>query len=272
MTSNTQTIDTEKLNSYLSAELPGFIGPLQISKFASGQSNPSFLLQSPSGRYVLRRKPAGQLLASAHAVDREFRLLCALQGSAIPLPKPWLLCSDDAVIGSMFYIMSYEEGEIFWDPSLPELEKSQRAPYCHALIETLAALHNINYIEAGLENFGKPGNYYARQLKRWSSQYDASATQQLPAMEQLISWLQANLPEDDGQSSLIHGDYRLDNVIFCKGKPEIKAVLDWELATLGHPLADLAYYCMALRLPGTDQIRGLGTRIEVCSASRKRNS
>ncbi len=260
MTSNAQTIDTEKLNSYLSAELPGFIGPLQISKFASGQSNPSFLLQSPSGRYVLRRKPAGQLLASAHAVDREFRLLSALQGSAIPLPKPWLLCSDDAVIGSMFYIMSYEEGEIFWDPSLPELERSHRAPYCHALVETLAALHNINYIEAGLEDFGKPGNYYARQLKRWSSQYDASATQQIPAMEQLINWLQANLPADDGQSSLIHGDYRLDNVIFCKGKPEIKAVLDWELATLGHPLADLAYYCMALRLPGTDQIRGLGNQ------------
>ncbi len=260
MTNQTQQLDIANLTCYLQAQLPGFQPPLQVTKFASGQSNPSFLLQSPSGSYVLRRKPAGQLLASAHAVDREFRLLSALQHTDIPVPTPFLLCSDDAVIGGMFYIMSYEDGDIFWDPSLPELEMSDRAPYCHSLVVTLAKLHNIDYVKVGLADFGKPGNYYERQVNRWSSQYEASATSKIPAMDTLIAWLQKNMPADDGQSSLIHGDYRLDNVMFCKGSSQIKAVLDWELATLGHPIADLAYYCMALRLPGTDQIRGLGNR------------
>ncbi len=252
--------DHDRLVNYLTPRLPDFSPPLSIRKFSSGQSNPSFLLQTPTARYVLRRKPAGQLLASAHAVDREFRLLSALRGSDIPIPEARLLCSDESVIGSMFYIMSYEEGEIFWDPALPEAAVSQRAAYCHALIDTLAALHEVDYVQRGLADFGKPGDYYARQLSRWSQQYEASATQDIPDMLQLIRCLEDNLPADDGQSSLIHGDYRLDNVMFHHGRPQIRAVLDWELATLGHPLADLAYYCMGLRLPNNDQIRGLGDR------------
>jgi len=251
------TAETKRLQSWLSNKLPACDEPFVINKFASGQSNPSYLLQWGGKKYVLRRKPAGELLASAHAVDREFRLISALQHTNVPVPVPVTLCEDNTVIGSMFYLMSFEDGDIFWDPALPEVETAQRHHYYHALIETLAHLHQVDYAKLGLSDFGRPGNYFERQLARWTRQYQASATDDLPAMSQLIDWLTRHLPADDGQRSIIHGDYRLDNVIFHHKRPVIRAVLDWELATLGHPMADLAYYCMALRLPRESEIKGL---------------
>jgi aminoglycoside phosphotransferase (APT) family kinase protein len=247
----------QRLGTWLAATLPAYPGSFDISKFASGQSNPSFLLTVGDKRYVLRRKPAGELLASAHAVDREFRLISALQHTDVPVPTPIALCEDDAVIGSMFYLMSYEDGEIFWDPALPEIETATRRQYYYSLVETLAHLHRLDFDKLGLADFGRPGSYFERQLSRWTKQYRASATVNLHAMDALIEWLTANLPADDGACSIIHGDYRLDNVIFHRGNADIQAVLDWELATLGHPMADLAYYCMALRLPRNSEIKGL---------------
>lgn len=249
--------DPFTLAEYLSGHLPGFTGPVKVEKFADGESNPTFLLSSGEQRYVLRRKPPGELLASAHAVDREYRLLTGLQGSRVPVPRPLLLCTDESVIGSQFYVMSHEPGDIFWDPALPDQTPAGRRHRYHALVDTLAALHDVDHHAAGLGDFGRPGNYYARQLDRWTRQYRASATAHIPDMDALIRWLEARLPDDDGQHGLIHGDYRLDNVIFHCGEPRIRAVLDWELATTGHPLADLAYYCMALRMPREGEMRGL---------------
>lgn len=232
-------------------------GSYKLEKFSSGQSNPSFLLTCGAEQYVLRRKPAGQLLASAHAVDREFRLIQALANSDVPVPRAIALCDDDSVIGSMFYIMSFEPGDIIWDPALPDVQREVRPEYYRALITTLAKLHTVNVTDVGLSDFGKPGNYYQRQLTRWTSQYRASETRRIATMDQLIIWLEKHMPDDDGQCSIIHGDYRIDNVMFHAGDPRIRAVLDWELATLGHPMADLAYYLMALRLPGSGEIKGL---------------
>lgn len=249
--------DPAILAEYLSGHLPGFTGPVTIEKFADGQSNPTFLLTTDDHQYVLRRKPPGQLLASAHAVDREYRLLTGLQGSRVPVPTPCLLCTDESVIGSQFYVMSHEPGDIFWDPALPGRTQQDRRSRYHALIDTLAALHDVDHHAAGLGDFGRTGNYYARQLDRWTRQYRAAATTRVPDMDALIRWLESRLPDDDGQHCLIHGDYRLDNVIFHAGEARIRAVLDWELATTGHPLADLAYYCMALRMPRKGEMRGL---------------
>ncbi len=245
------------LHQWLQQTLPDYTGHFDLEKFAAGQSNPSFLLNTGTHKYVLRRKPAGELLASAHAVDREFRLISALQHTDVAVPTAVALCEDDNVIGSMFYLMSYEDGDILWDPSLPTTPVAQRYDYYRALVESLARLHRVDYHVLGLDDFGRPGNYYERQLSRWSKQYQASATSELPQMDALIQWLQQHLPEDDGQCSIIHGDYRLDNVIFYRGEAKIRAVLDWELATLGHPMADLAYYCMALRLPRSGEMQGL---------------
>lgn len=245
------------LHAWLQQTLPDYTGHFHLQKFASGQSNPSFLLDTGAGKYVLRRKPAGELLASAHAVDREFRLISALQNTDVAVPTPIALCDDNDVIGSMFYLMSYEDGDILWDPALPEVSATDRPKYYQALVASLAKLHRVDYHAAGLADFGRPGNYYERQLSRWTKQYQASATSELPQMDALIQWLQQHLPADDGQCSIIHGDYRLDNVIFHRGEARIRAVLDWELATLGHPMADLAYYCMALRLPRNGEIKGL---------------
>jgi aminoglycoside phosphotransferase (APT) family kinase protein len=245
------------LHTWLQQTLPDYTGHFQLQKFASGQSNPSFLLDIGCNKYVLRRKPAGELLASAHAVDREFRLISALQHTNVPVPTPIALCDDNDVIGSMFYLMSYEDGDIFWDPALPEAPTAERQGYYRALVESLARLHQVDYHALGLADFGRPGNYYARQLSRWTKQYRASASSELPQMDALIQWLEQHLPDDDGQCSIIHGDYRLDNIIFHRGEAKIRAVLDWELATLGHPMADLAYYCMALRLPHNSEIKGL---------------
>lgn len=257
MDNNIQQLDEITLAQYLARNLADFKGPLQSKKFSGGQSNPTYLLTSPSGQYVLRRKPPGQLLASAHAVDREFRVLKALENSAVPVAKPLLLCANESIAGSMFYLMEYVEGRIFWDPSLPEVSKPERAPLLQEMLRVLAAIHDVDLGAAGLEDFGHPGNYFARQIGRWSKQYRAAETESIPAMEHLMDWLPANMPADDGQISLIHGDYRLDNLIFHPQQTRVLAVLDWELSTLGHPLADLAYFCMCLRLPRTERIKGL---------------
>ncbi len=229
-----------------------------MEKFAGGQSNPTYLLTAASGRYVLRRKPPGQLLKSAHAVDREFRVLRALATTDVPVAHAYHLCTDESVIGAMFYLMSYEDGRIFWDPALPGLARDHRGPVFDEIVRVLAGLHEVDTGAAGLGDYGRPGNYFERQLSRWIKQYRASETATIEAMEILIRWLPGHLPADDGQVSLIHGDYRIDNLIFHPSRPRIVAVLDWELSTLGHPLADLAYFCMCLRLPASGYIAGLG--------------
>ena len=245
------------LAAYLEVHVPDFRGPLASTKFKGGQSNPTYRIDAASGTYVLRRKPPGQLLASAHAVDREFRVLTALHGSAVPVARPLHLCSDESVIGSMFYLMEFMDGRIFWDPSLPELAANERAAYFDALIGTLAALHRVDVGAVGLADYGKPGNYFARQISRWSGQYRASQTRKIPAMDALIDKLDARCPADDGTVALTHGDYRIDNLMFHPTEARVIAVVDWELSTLGHPLADLGYFCMALRLPRNPALPGL---------------
>lgn len=257
MSSNAHNLDLNRLESYLKDHIEGFEGPLTAKKFAGGQSNPTFLLSANSGKYVLRRKPSGQLLKSAHAVDREYAVIQALAQTQVPVARPFCLCEDDNVIGSMFYVMSYEEGRIFWDPALPKLEQNERTELFDELIRVLANIHNVDVDKVGLSNYGKPDSYFERQLGRWNKQYRASETEHLPAMEKLMDWLKDNMPADDGQRSLIHGDYRLDNIIFHPTESRALAVLDWELSTLGHPLADLAYFCMCLRLPPQGNIKGL---------------
>ncbi|MGE4073653.1 MAG: phosphotransferase family protein [Lysobacterales bacterium] len=245
------------LADYLSQQVPGFAGPLRASKFKGGQSNPTYLIEAASGNYVLRRKPPGTLLASAHAVDREFRVLSALAGTPVPVARPLHLCSDDSVIGSMFYLMSHVPGQIYWDPSLPEMTPAQRGAIYDEILRVLVALHAVDVQAVGLGEYGRPGNYFARQLKRWTEQYRASEIDRIEAMEALISWLEAHVPADDGAVALVHGDWRIDNLIFDAQAPIIRAVVDWELSTLGHPLSDLGYFCMALRLPRNPVIAGL---------------
>ncbi|WP_353644749.1 phosphotransferase family protein [Mesorhizobium sp. WSM2239] len=254
------TLDQAALAPYLEAEIPGFAGLLSIEKFQSGQSNPTYLLTTTtSGRYVLRAKPPGQLLKSAHQVDREFRIMKALAPTAVPVPEMLHLSAEDSPIGRMFYVMSYVEGRIFWDPALPEIaSNAERAAIYDAMNATLVALHDVDPAAVSLEDFGKPGSYFERQLGRWTSQYRASETGVLSDMDRLIHWLEAHIPPDDGVVSLVHGDYRLDNMIFAADRPQVLAVLDWELSTLGHPYADLAYQCMQWRLPHASGFRGLG--------------
>ena len=255
---STQTLDTDALGRYLEQHIPGFEGPLTAEKFPGGQSNPTFKLSAGGTDYVLRRKPPGELLKSAHAVDREYRVITALADTDVPVPKTYLLCDDDDIIGSMFYIMEYKEGRILWDPQLPEAkDNAERAGIYDAMNKTMAALHNVNVEAVGLGDYGKPGNYFERQLSRWSKQYRASETERIEDMEHLMTWLEAKMPEDDGTVGLVHGDYRLDNMMFDSDKPEVIALLDWELSTLGHPLADLANQCMAWMLPGDGRIKGL---------------
>jgi aminoglycoside phosphotransferase (APT) family kinase protein len=246
------------LSDYLSSTISGFSGELSAEKFPGGQSNPTYKLSAGGEHYVLRRKPEGELLKSAHAVDREFRVISALQDTAVPVPKTYTLCEDESVIGSMFYVMEYKEGRILWDPTLPEASgREERAAIYDAMNLTMTALHNVDIDAVGLSDFGRPGNYFERQLSRWSKQYRASETDHLPAMETLMEWLPANMPEDDGVISLVHGDYRLDNMMFHATEPHVIALLDWELSTLGHPLADLANQCMAWMLPRDGSIKGL---------------
>lgn len=250
-------LPAQTLAPYLEAHVPGFRGPLAATKFKGGQSNPTYLVESASGKYVLRRKPPGTLLPSAHAVDREYRVLQALHGGPVPVARPLHLCTDESVIGSMFYLMDFVPGRVHWDPSLPEMAPGQRAAHYEAIIATLAALHSLDPAAIGLGDFGKPGNYFARQVHRWSEQYRASQTQPIPAMEALIERLPARCPADDGRVALVHGDFRIDNLMFAADAPQVLAVVDWELATLGHPLADLGYFCMALRLPRNPALPGL---------------
>lgn len=226
-----------------------------LAQFKGGQSNPTFLVETPDGRYVLRRKPAGTLLPSAHAVDREFRVMQALAGSGVPVPRVHALCTDAAVIGTMFYVMDCVPGRILWDPHLPGMASSERAALYDDMNRTLAALHEVDVAAVGLADYGRPGGYIARQLDRWTRQYRASETEPIEAMEQLIAWLPRHQPADTG-TRLVHGDFRLDNLVFAQDAPRVVAVLDWELSTLGDPMVDFAYHCMAWRLPPS--VRGLG--------------
>ncbi|MFA8359029.1 phosphotransferase [Burkholderia ubonensis] len=257
MTNTLQQLDIARLTHYLERHIPGFEGPVDAEKFAGGQSNPTFLLNAKSGRYVLRRQPPGELLKSAHAVDREFRILTALSGTAVPVARPYHLCEDRDVIGSLFYVMSYEDGRIFWNPALPDLPKPDRATCYDAVLRTMVALHEVDVDAAGLSDYGRPGNYFERQIGVWTKQYRAAETERLDAMETLIDWLPKACPADTGRPALVHGDFRIDNLMFERDSYRVKAVLDWELSTLGNPLADLAYFCMCLRLPSGGDVPGL---------------
>ena len=251
------SLDTEKLSRYLESVLPSFKGPISADKTPSGQSNPTFLLSSPSGRYVLRKKPPGQLLKSAHAVDREHRVMKALGTTDVPVPRMLHMCEDTGVLGTEFFLMEFVEGTIFWNPALPELDKAQRGKLYDEQNRGLAALHMVDPVKVGLGDFGKPGSYFARQRDRWTKQYRASETENQPDMEHLLKWLVDHEPADDGRVSLVHGDYRIDNMIFKPDGSQLLAIIDWELSTLGHPFSDIAYQCMQWRLPNRDAMRGL---------------
>lgn len=250
-------LPTEQLARYLEEQVPGFRGPVVATKFKGGQSNPTYLLEAASGRYVLRRKPSGKLLPSAHAVDREYRVLRALHGGPVPVAAPLHLCEDESVIGAVFYLMAYVPGVVHWDPSLPGMEADARGAYYQAIVATLASLHALDPAAIGLADYGKPGNYFARQIHRWTEQYRASETQPIPDMDTLMAALAERCPADDGRVALVHGDFRIDNLMFAADAPQVLAVVDWELSTLGHPLADLGYFCMALRLPRNPAMPGL---------------
>jgi aminoglycoside phosphotransferase (APT) family kinase protein len=240
-------IDVASLEKFLGYKIT------QLEQFRGGQSNPTYRI---NGKYVLRRKPPGKLLPSAHAVDREYRVIKALHPTGFPVAKPHVLCEDESVIGTAFYVMDYVEGRVLWDPALPGMTKAQRAEIWDEQNRVMAWLHTISFREIGLEDFGKPGNYIGRQVERWSKQYRASETQKIESMDRLIDWLPKNIPPEAG-TSVVHGDFRLDNTIFHPAEPRILAVLDWELSTLGDPLADFAYHCMSWHIP-PDKFRGMG--------------
>ena len=257
-----QAFDTGALVAYLDAHLDGFKGPLSVEIFKGGQSNPTYKLITPNASYVMRAKPGpvARLLPSAHAVEREFRVMQGLQGTAVPVPKMFCLCEDESVIGRAFYIMEFVQGRVLWDQSLPGMTPAQRSDSSDEMNRVIAALHRVDFSGHGLAGFGKPGNYFERQIGRWSKQYTASITQPIVEMDSLMQWLPANIPasaRDDSMVSIVHGDFRLDNLLFHPTKPKVLAVLDWELSTLGHPLADFSYHCMAWHIPpGT--FRGIG--------------
>lgn len=240
-------IDGAALQRYLVAHLHGFEGPLEIRQFEGGQSNPTYFLQTPARHYVLRKKPPGQLLPSAHAVDREYRVMTALQDRGVPVPPTLLMCSDEAVIGTAFFVMGCVEGRVFRQPHLPGVSAADRAAMYDDMADVLARLHAVDVAAAGLADYGKPGNYYARQIGRWSQQYVAAKTDDIPAMDRLMEWLPAHIPAGD-ETTIVHGDYRVENLIFHPTEPRIVAIVDWELSTLGHPLADLAYNCLTYHL------------------------
>ena len=235
--------DEAALAQYLAERLPDFRGPVRVRQFESGQSNPTFHLAAASGDYVVRKKPPGRLLPSAHLVEREYRVMHALRDTGVPVPPVFLLCTDERVIGTPFFVMAYLPGRIFRHPGLPDTPPAERGAIYNAMVDVLAQLHMVDYRAIALEDFGKPGNYYARQIGRWSQQYLAAKTDDVPAMDHLMMWLPSNIPAGE-ETSLVHGDYRLENLIFHPTEPRILAVVDWELSTLGHPLADLAYNCL----------------------------
>ena len=235
--------DIKALRDYMEDHVAGFAGPLEVQQFRGGQSNPTYMLESEGTKYVLRRKPPGELLPSAHAVDREYRIITALRETDVPVPATYCLCTDENVIGTWFYIMEFVEGRVLWDGTLPGMTKEERGAVYDQMNDVLARLHSVDYLALGLEDFGKPGNYFARQIHRWTKQYRLSETDKIEAMDNLIEWLPANIPEGD-DTSIVHGDYRHDNMVFHPTKPEILALLDWELSTIGHPLGDFSYQCM----------------------------
>jgi aminoglycoside phosphotransferase (APT) family kinase protein len=242
-------VDVKVLEAYLREQIPGLTGPLVVEQFKGGQSNPTFRVIAGHRRFALRRKPPGKLLPSAHAVEREYRVMTALSGSDVPVPRTWCLCEDPTVIGTPFYVMDCVDGRIFWDPALPGMSPEERAAIFAEMNRVIAALHRVDYRAVGLEDYGRPGGYLARQIARWTKQYRASETEKIEPMERLIAWLPENTPADD-ETAIVHGDYRLDNLIFHASEPRIVAVLDWELSTLGHPLVDFAYHCMSWHIPG----------------------
>jgi aminoglycoside phosphotransferase (APT) family kinase protein len=237
-------LDAARLAAWMADNVAGFTGPVSVRKFAGGQSNPTYRLNSPSGAYVLRRKPFGPLLPSAHAVDREYAVIAGLYPTGFPVAKPYGLCTDESVIGSWFYIMGMVEGRTIWDGGLPEMTPPQRIAIYHAMVDTLAALHNTDMQAAGLGDYGKPGNYFERQVGRWTKQYRAAETEPMADMERLIEYLSRSIPEQT-RTSIVHGDYRIDNMIFDAKEPKVIAVLDWELSTTGDPLADFSYMMMS---------------------------
>jgi aminoglycoside phosphotransferase (APT) family kinase protein len=241
-------IDEGRLEEFLKRTIQGFRGPLQIEQFKGGQSNPTYRITAGGRRYALRRKPPGKLLPSAHAVDREFKVIKALHGVGFPVARPYVLCEDDAVIGTAFYVMDCVDGRILWDQSLPGMSKGERRAIWEELNRVIALLHGIDYRTVGLGDFGKAGSYIERQVGRWSKQYLASETVKIEAMDDLIAWLPKNVPATD-ETTIVHGDYRLDNTVFHPTEPRMLAVLDWELSTLGDPLADFSYHCMSWHIP-----------------------
>lgn len=254
---DTQTLDTSAVAAFLKDKLPGFDQDIEATKFSGGQSNPTFLLQTNAGNYVLRRKPPGPLLKSAHAVDREFRVQKALAGSEVPVAKMHVLCQDPSVIGSDFYVMDHMVGRNFNEPTMDGLKAEDRTSIIADMNRVLAALHDVDIEAVGLSDYGPPGHYLERQVGRWTKQYRASETQNIPSMNTLIDRLEAEMPDDDGQRTLVHGDYRIDNMIYDADGTRCLAVLDWELSTIGHPYADLASVIMQWQLPAGPQGRGL---------------
>ena len=237
-------LDLDALGAWMTAHVPGFAGPLTYAKFAGGQSNPTYRLDTPHRAYVLRRKPFGPILPSAHAVDREYRVIAGLHPTGFPVPKPYGLCEDPDVIGAAFYVMEMVEGRTIWDGAMPGSTPAERTAHYEAMVDTLAALHTTDYAAAGLGDYGKPGNYFERQVGRWTKQYRAAETERMESVERLIEWLPRTLPEQT-RTSIVHGDYRIDNMIFAADAPKVIAVLDWELSTLGDPLADFSYLLMS---------------------------
>jgi aminoglycoside phosphotransferase (APT) family kinase protein len=254
--------DLAPLQRWLSSHLPGFAGPLAIEQFKGGQSNPTFKLITPAATCVMRCKPgpAAKLLPSAHAIEREYRVMAALAAQGLPVPQMLALCEDESVIGRAFYVMAFVEGRVLWNQALPEASREERGAIYDEMNRVIAALHKVDVAAAGLADYGKPGNYFERQIGRWGKQYRASITQPIEAMDRLIEWLPAHMPasaRDDGHLAVVHGDYRLDNLVFHPREPRVLAVLDWELSTLGHPLADFSYHCMAWHIP-PGAFRGIG--------------
>jgi aminoglycoside phosphotransferase (APT) family kinase protein len=253
-------VDAARLERYLATKIEDFSGPLTIKQFKGGQSNPTYLLETPARRYVLRRKPPGKLLPSAHAIDREFRVISALAAQDFPVAAPLHYCADESVAGTAFYVMSFADGRVFWEPQMPSSSPDERAAIYDAMNETIARLHSFDPAEIGLSDFGKGENYVARQVDRWSKQYRASETECIEEMERLIEWLPAHIPPA-GPARLVHGDYRLDNLIIARDAPRVAAVLDWELSTLGDPLADFTYHLMAWHMPHSDSAAGTATLV-----------
>ena len=252
--SEAHAFDSGALAAWMSAHVEGFAGPLSVEMFKGGQSNPTYKLITPGRTYVMRAKPGpvAKLLPSAHAIEREFAVMRGLHGTDVPVARMHALCEDESVIGRAFYIMEFVEGRVLWDQTLPGMTPAERGAHYDELNRVIAALHKVDCAARGLADYGKPGNYFERQIGRWSKQYLASVTQPIPEMDKLIGWLPAHMPAsalDSGRVSIVHGDYRLDNLMFHPTEPRVIAVLDWELSTLGHPLADFAYHCMSWHIP-----------------------